>query len=127
MTYIHQRKVLAYLRKNFKFLENHYYYFDMAKFDVEKFTFEYKVFKSKKAYKLKVRLAQDQDLFHIIVRPNEKNEIILGVNGDGFNYFENLSTGEIEYDTCSFGEIDPINIKLEMLQLARELNSGKAT
>ena len=127
MTYQHQRKVLAYLRENFKFLKNHYYYFDMAKFNVESNTFDHKVFKSKKAFELKVRIAQEQDLFHILARPNEKNEIVLGVNGDGFDYFENISTGEIEYDTCSFGEIDPINIKLEMLQLARELNSGKAT
>jgi len=121
MTYIHQRKVLAYIRENFKFRADRYYYFDMAKIDVDKSIFQFNEFELIQDYKSQCKIAQETDLFHIVVYPNCDNQIMLGVNGDGFDYCENLTTGEIEHDDCSFGSIDPIQLRLDMLQLVREL------
>ena len=99
----------------------------MAKIEIDQGIFEYNDFTSKKAFKLKTKWAQEQDLFHIISHPNFDNQMILGVNGDNFYYYENLTTGEIEYDECDWGEVDPVHLKIELLQLAWELSSNRAT
>ena len=82
----------------------------MAKMDVENSIIEFGEFKCKKAYKAQCKIAQKADLFHIVVYPNCDDEIMLGVNGNGFDYYENLTTGEIEQDDCDFGPIDPIQL-----------------
>lgn len=127
MTYIHQRKILAYLRENFQFHSDRYYYIDMAKIDLDKSIFEFSEFETKADFSAQCIIAQTTELFHIIAYTNCDKDIMLGVNGDGFDYYENLTTGVIERDDCEFGTMDPVQLRLDMLQFVRELNNGKVS
>ena len=125
MTYQDQRKILAYVQSHFEFRADRYYYFDLAKTDLEKSLIVHQVYDSEKDFDVRTRQSEQSLEFNILVFPDRKNEIMLCVNGDGFDYYENLTTGEIDYDLCAPGEIDLIQLKLEFLQLKRELNAEK--
>ena len=124
MNYEDQRKILTYIRNEFKFSTDRYYYFDMQKIDLGKAIFEYEVFTCEKKFDTRIEEVQSMELLHIIAMPDAKNDFVLIVNGDRFCYYENRSTGEIEFDNCADLIFDPAQIKIEILQLIRDLNSG---
>lgn len=125
MTYLDQRKILFFIRSHFEFRADRYYYFDLSKSDLDNSLLVCQEFLNREAFIERTRVSEKNNELNILVRPNRSGEIVLGVNGDGFDYFENLTTGEIEYDNCPSGPIDPIQLKLELLKLKRELNGGK--
>ena len=97
----------------------------MAKIDFDISVFEFSEFESKSEFSAQCKKANTAGLFHIIAYTNCEKEIMIAVNGDGFDYNENLTTGEIENDDCDFGELEPAQLRLDMLQYIRELNNSK--